>query len=196
MTPPSPYIRRQWPGREIRRLGEEYDIAAEPLARALGFSRQHLNALENGRLGPDIDLVSGICDYLSVGANRRAANMDAATDGWTRGWWTAHAERMGRRQAIFADLESGTAAISEYAIAVIPGLLQTTAFANARLRCQPTRHSEHFDPAAAVAARTTRQQLFLAPDGPHYDVVLDEAAIRRCAGAPPSRISSPSSCGT
>ncbi|GGM84998.1 DUF5753 domain-containing protein [Dactylosporangium sucinum] len=135
-------------------------------------------------MGPDIDLVSGICDYLSVGANRRAAIIDAATDGWARGWWAADAELMGTRQAAYADLESGTDTISEYAFALVPGLLQTAAFANARLRCEPARHSDHFDPAAAVAARSKRQQLLLAPDGPRYDVVLDEAAIRRYAAEP------------
>ncbi|WP_433221474.1 helix-turn-helix domain-containing protein [Dactylosporangium sp. CS-047395] len=171
-------------GTEIRRLREEYGIAAEPLARVLGFSRKQLSALENGRVGPDIDLVSGICEYLGVGTKRRAAIMDAATDGWTRGWWTADAEQMGARQALYADLESGTDTISEYVFALFPGLLQTPAFADARLRCEPARHGDHFDPAAAVAARATRQQLLLAPDGPRYDVVLDEAAVRRCAAEP------------
>lgn len=184
MTGPSPYIRRLWLGREIRRLRDEHNIAAETLARTLGFPRRQLSALENGRMGPDVDLLSSICEYLGVGANRRAAIMDAATEGWARGWWTADAARMGRRQAAYADLESGTKAISEYAIALIPGLLQTPAFANARLRCEPARDSEHFDPATALAARITRQELLLTADGPHYDVVLDEAAIRRCAADP------------
>ncbi|WP_344612556.1 helix-turn-helix transcriptional regulator [Dactylosporangium salmoneum] len=184
MTRPSPLIRRRWLGREIRRLREEYNLAAEPLARVLGFPRKQLSALENGRLGPDIDLVSGICDYLGIGANRRAAIMDAATDGWARGWWAADAERMGPRQALYADLESGTDVISEYVFALVPGLLQTAAFADARLRCEPARYGDRFDPSAAVAARATRQRLLLAPDGPRYDVVLDEAAIRRCAAEP------------
>ncbi|MGC4750541.1 helix-turn-helix domain-containing protein [Micromonospora sp. DT201] len=184
MTRPSPYVRRRWLGREIRRLRNEHGLAAEPLARAVGFPRQQLSALENGHLGPDIDLVSAICDYLAVGANRRTAIMDAATDGWARGWWMADAERMGARQATYADLESGTRTITEYALALVPGLLQTTAFADARLRSDPARHAETFDPAAAVAARAYRQQLLLAIDGPRYDVVLDEIAIRRCAADP------------
>ncbi|MGC4851875.1 helix-turn-helix domain-containing protein [Micromonospora sp. DT4] len=181
MTRPSPYVRRQWLGREIRRLRDEHGISAEPLARAVGFPRQQLSALENGRVGPDIDMVSAICDYLAVGVNRRTAIMDAAADGWARGWWMADAQRMGVRQATYADLESGARTITEYALALIPGLLQTAAFADARLRSEPARHAETFDPAAAVAARTQRQQLLLAPDGPQYEVVLDEIAIRRRA---------------
>ncbi|MFV2112877.1 Scr1 family TA system antitoxin-like transcriptional regulator [Micromonospora sp. LOL_025] len=184
MNRPSPYVRRQWLGREIRRLREEHGVTGESIARALGFPRQQISALENGHLGPDIDLVSGICDYLSVGANRRTAIMDAAADGWTRGWWAADAEQMGIRQAIYADLESGTKTITEYAISLIPGLLQTPAFADARLRSDPARHGDRFDPAAAVAARARRQSLVLAADGPHYTAVIDETAVRRCAADP------------
>ncbi|MEV1073887.1 helix-turn-helix domain-containing protein [Micromonospora parva] len=184
VTRPSPLVRRRWLGREIRRLRNEHGMTAEPLARAVGFPRQQLSALENGHLGPDIDLVSAICDYLAVGAKRRSAIMEAATDGWAHGWWMADAERMGIRQATYADLESGTKTITEYALALVPGLLQTTAFADARLRSDPARHTETFDPAAAVAARAYRQQLLLAVDGPRYDVVLDEIAIQRDAADP------------
>ncbi|WP_416903511.1 helix-turn-helix domain-containing protein [Micromonospora echinospora] len=184
MNRPSPYVRRRWLGREIRRLREEHGATSESIARAVGFPRQQLSALENGHLGPDIDLVSGICDYLAVGVNRRTAIMEAATDGWTRGWWAADAERMGLRQAIYADLESGAKTITEYALVLIPGLLQTPAFADARLRSDPARHGDKFDPAAAVAARARRQSLVLAARGPRYEAVIDEVAIRRRAADP------------
>ena len=184
MTGPSPYVRRRWMGREMRRLRDEHGMTGERLARAVGFSRQQLSALENGHLGPDVDLVSGICDYLAVGVKRRAAILDAAADGWTIGWWGPEAERMGIRQATYADLESGTASIGEYALALVPGLLQTPAFSDARTRSDPGRHPARFDPAAAVVARAQRQRLMLGPDGPLYEVVLDEFAIRRCAAEP------------
>ncbi|WP_308442157.1 helix-turn-helix domain-containing protein [Dactylosporangium siamense] len=184
VTRPSPYVRRRWLGREIRRLRGEHGMTAESLAHDVGFSRQQLSALENGRLGPDIDLVSAICEYLTVGVRRRTAIMDAATDGWAQGWWAADAERMGARQALYADLESGTTSIAEYALSLIPGLLQTAAFADARLRSDPTRYPDTFDPRVAVAARAHRQKLLLASGGPRYEVVLDEVAIRRCAAEP------------
>lgn len=183
MTRPSPYVRRRWLGREIRRLRDEHGMSGEPLARAVGFPRQQLSALENGHLGPDIDLVSAICDYLAVGVNRRTAIMDAAADGWARGWWMADAERMGVRQATYADLESGTKAITEFAL-IFPGVLQTPAFADARLRSNLARQADRFDSTAAVAARAHRQELLLAEGGPQYDVVLDEIAVRRYAAEP------------
>ena len=69
MNRPSPYVRRKWLGREIRRLREEHGVTGESIARAVGFPRQQLSALENGHLGPDIDLVAGICAYLTGPAN-------------------------------------------------------------------------------------------------------------------------------
>jgi DNA-binding XRE family transcriptional regulator len=181
VTRPSPYVRRRWLGREIRRLRDEHGQLAEPLARAVGFPRQQLSALENGHLGPDIDLVSAICDYLDVDTTRREMIMDAASDGWAVGWWAADADRMGVRQATYADLESGTSSIVEYALALVPGLLQTPAFADARNRSGTAHHPAGFDPAAAVAARANRQRLLLAEGGPSYEVILDEFAIRRSA---------------
>lgn len=181
MTGPSPYIRRRWLAEEIRRLRGEHGCNAADLARAVGFTPQQLSAVENARLGPDIDLVSGICDYLQVGQKRRDDIISAATDGWARGWWVTQANQIGNRQALYADLESGTSAIAEYAFALIPGLLQTAEFADARMRSDPGRQSDKFDPVLAVAARARRQQLLIADDGPDYDVVVDECAVRRCA---------------
>lgn len=184
MTGPSPYVRRRWLGQEIRRLRDEHGYNSDLLARAVGFTRQQLSALENGRLGPDIDLVSGICDYLQVGPNRRDTIMGAAADGWATGWWVPDARRMGERQARYADLESGTAGITEYALALVPGLLQTAEYTDARVRSDPARRSDDFDPVAAVTARTHRQRLLLSAGGPRYDLILDEFAVRRCAAEP------------
>lgn len=185
VTGPSPYVRRHWLGQEIRRLRGEHGFTGEQLARTLGFPRQQLSALENGHRGPDIDLVDGICDYLQVGPRRREAIITAATDGWATGWWEPDAAKMGHRQARYADLESGTQSISEYALALIPGLLQTPEYADARTRADPARQPDTFDPATSVAARARRQQLILIAGGPVYDLVLDEFAVRRCAAEPP-----------
>jgi hypothetical protein len=110
--------------------------------------------------------------------------MEAAADGRSAGWWETDAVRMGQRQARYADLESGTDAIEEYALGLIPGLLQTAAFASARMRNDPGRLNADFDPDAAVAARAHRQCLLLGDPGTRYDLVLDEFAVRRRAAEP------------
>jgi transcriptional regulator with XRE-family HTH domain len=185
VTVPSPYVRRQWLAQQIRQLRAEHRCSGDELARDTGFPRQHLSWLENGHSGPDIDLVSAICDYLRVGDARRQALLAAASDGWTRGWWEAESSGMGRRQGMHAALESGTKRIAEYALALPPGLLQTPDFAAARMRSDPGSHAPDFDPAKAIAARARRQQLLLARRGPQYDLVFDVFAVERL-GAPPA----------
>jgi DNA-binding XRE family transcriptional regulator len=185
LTTPSPYVRRHWLAQEIRGLRQEHKCSADELARAVGFPRQHLRLLENSQRGPDIDLVLGICDYFQVGQRRREALKAAAADGWTVGWWETDVDAIGIRQARFADLESGTETIWEYALGLVPGLLQTPQFADARARSDPARQPDNFDPAMSVRARARRQQLLLMPGGPRYELVLDELAVHRHAAEPP-----------
>ncbi|WP_434744029.1 helix-turn-helix domain-containing protein [Micromonospora sp. SH-82] len=177
-------MRRHWLAREIRVLRREYERSSADLARGVGFPRRHISMLENAQRGPDIDLVVAICDHLQVGSRRREEIISAAVDGWTVGWWDTDAAAMGHRQARYADLESGTAAISEYALALVPGLLQIPEFVAARTRSDPARLPSDLDPAAVVAARARRQELLLASDGPRYEVILDELAVRRRAAEP------------
>ncbi|MFD6635187.1 Scr1 family TA system antitoxin-like transcriptional regulator [Micromonospora tulbaghiae] len=73
---------------------------------------------------------------------------------------------------------------TEFAISLIPGLLQSPAYAAARLRSEPVRHADGFDPAPAVAARARRQSLVLVAGGPRYEAVIGESAIRRRAADP------------
>lgn len=129
--------------------------------------------------------MSAICDYLRVSDTRREALLSAAADGWTPGWWECDSPGMGRRQAMHADLESGTKSIDEYALTLPPGLLQTPEFAAARMRSDPACYARDFDQTKAVAARARRQQLLLATRGPQYHLILDVLAVERL-GAPPA----------
>ena len=81
----------------------------------------------------------------------------------------------------YVGLEAEAVEIKEYQPELMPGLLQTEAYARAVTRAaDPTR-----DPAEVermVATRQDRQTRLLADDGPRYWVVLNEAVIRRQVG--------------
>jgi hypothetical protein len=88
---------------------------------------------------------------------------------------------MGVRQALHADLEAGATTIREYQLTLLPGLLQTPTYTEARLHADPDTHTTQHDPTHALQARETRQRLVLRDDGPTYHVILDEIAVRRHA---------------
>ncbi|MFI2425935.1 helix-turn-helix domain-containing protein [Streptomyces sp. NPDC018955] len=74
--------------------------------------------------------------------------------------------------------------IREYAAHVVPGLLQTEAYARAVLTVGRTLgNKEQLE--ERVSARMERQKRLGAPDRPELWVVLDEAVIRRLVGSRP-----------
>ncbi|GAB1641496.1 helix-turn-helix transcriptional regulator [Krasilnikovia sp. MM14-A1259] len=177
----SPYVRRRRLAMEILRLRDEYGYSADRLASAVGVKRQTISRIENGHVRPDPDLIMRILAVFNVGENRWSQIMTIAREAQERGWWERHADQMGPRQALSASLESGAHRISEYQMTLLPGLLQTPAFSQARVHADPSAHTEGVDAARALEARITRQRLLERPGGPTYEVVIDELAIRRFA---------------
>ncbi|MFF4243732.1 helix-turn-helix domain-containing protein [Streptomyces sp. NPDC001822] len=80
-----------------------------------------------------------------------------------------------------AEAERVATTIKQYAPLLIPGLLQTEAYARAVFRAyQPTATEELID--QLVSARLERAQILADPTTPLLWVVLDEAVLRRRSG--------------
>jgi transcriptional regulator with XRE-family HTH domain len=162
-------------------LREERGYSAEKLAGAVGAPRQRISGIENCHVRPDEQEVGRILDALAVDGPQRTAILKIAADGRHRGWWEKIAERIGPRQALYADLEAGASHIYEYQLTLVPGLLQLPAFTAARARADRSTYPDGFDPDRAVEARTSRQAILHRDNAPTYEVVIDELAIRRFA---------------
>jgi hypothetical protein len=83
----------------------------------------------------------------------------------------------------FMGYETRASDIREFTGFVIPGLLQTRAYARAVLDAAQLPHARH-NVEALLAARMSRQQLILRPNGTKWEVVLDESVILREVGGP------------
>lgn len=175
----SPYVRRRRLAYEIIALREEHDLTSGELAAAIGVPRQSISRLENGHVAPDLEAIMRILKLLSIGNPRWDQIMTIARDAQARGWWEKSARSMGRRQALYANLEAGACTIHEYQMTFIPGLLQTPEFTEARVRADQAIAATDFDPTHAVQARAARQRMLERPGGPTYDVIIDEMAVRR-----------------
>lgn len=180
----SPFVRRLRLAAEVVRLRDEHGYSAHQLAEQIEISKTSLSRLENGRVSPDLGVIMKILELFHVNEQRWEQIIGIARDAQARGWWTRHTDQMGVRQALHADLETGAATIREYQLTLLPGVLQTTTYTEARLRADPDTHPPQFDPIHALRARETRQRLVLRDDGPAYHVILDEIAVRRHAVPP------------
>ncbi|WP_405777315.1 Scr1 family TA system antitoxin-like transcriptional regulator [Streptomyces sp. NBC_01538] len=81
----------------------------------------------------------------------------------------------------FMEYSARAVAIREYAAHVVPGLLQTEAYARALLRVGRTLGSEE-QLEERVSLRMGRQERLGAPDRPELWAVLDESVLRRPVG--------------
>jgi hypothetical protein len=109
----------------------------------------------------------------------RAALLELAHDAWKRGWWLDYSDVF---RGEYVSLEDDAAQILEWSPQLVPGLLQTEAYARAVIRA-----SLPGDEAAVqrrVMARMTRATLLgrSDPPAPHLSAVIDESALRRPIG--------------
>ncbi|MER5455913.1 helix-turn-helix transcriptional regulator [Micromonospora sp. NPDC002389] len=174
----SPVIRRVRLGAELRQLRRGESLTLEQVCGQLGWaSTSKLSRIELGQSRPDLADVLDLLDVYQVPAPQREALIVIARDAAAgRGWSRALGE-MGERQRAYAELEAGAAGIVEYQPAVLPGLLQTPAYARLRLTAAALIAPE-LDLEAEVRARGLRQQVLRRADPPHYTALLDE---RVCA---------------
>jgi len=177
----SPYVRRLRLAGELRRLREAAGFTHEELAARVRENRAKISRLENGRIAPDSGDVVKLLDAMGVDGPEWTRVMAIAQEAGTRGWWESTARIMGERQALYANLEAGARTIREYQQSLLPGLAQIPEYTRSRL--SPVLAGGQ-TARGIVEGRAGRQRMLRRPDGPAYEVVLDEVAVRR-KSAPP-----------
>ncbi|WP_083802204.1 DUF5753 domain-containing protein [Micromonospora sp. ATCC 39149] len=174
--PTSPVIRRARLGAELRLLRRREELTLEQVCDRLGWaSTSKLSRIELGQSRPDLADVLDLLDVYRVAPDERDALIVIARDAATgRGWWKTLGG-MGERQRAYAELEAGAATVVEYQPAVVPGLLQTPAYARLRLGVARLLHPD-MDVEADVRARLVRQEVLNRPEPPRYTALLELAA--------------------
>lgn len=175
----SPFVRRRRLGAELRTLREQRGLTAEDVARVLCYSRAKISRIENGHNRPNLVEIMKILDHLEVPGEKFQQIVQIAREGAERGWWDEYGDAMGRRQRMYADIESGAATIREYNQFTIPGLLQTSGFIEFMIKMAGSEKRTDFHPEQMKEARLHRQSHLMSPQGPRYEVILDEVVVRR-----------------
>ena len=95
-----------------------------------------------------------------------------------RGWWAKYRSLLPND---LADFETEASAFRVYEAQVVSGLVQTAEYAEAVISADKSRSADEV--ALRVAARMRRQEILNRVDPPEYQLVLDEAALRRVVGS-------------
>ncbi|MEU0644178.1 helix-turn-helix domain-containing protein [Streptomyces umbrinus] len=170
---------------------KDLDPSSSPRA-LIGAELRHARerkGLSQSELGEPLFVSGSFIGQLEAGTRRLhleyAAQIDEILD--TNGFFERNCKALAKSKypdhfAEAAEAEAIATAIREYATLLIPGLLQTRAYAEAVFRAyKPTAPKAEIDPL--VAARLERAHLLDDPTTPLLWAILDEAAIRREVGS-------------
>lgn len=176
----NPTVRRRRLGQELRRLRELKNMTAEEVADRLLVSQSKISRLENGRRSISQRDVRDLCGVYEVDDKRIVESlMQMAKESRQQGWWHAFGDIP---YSVYIGLETDAASLRVYAAQVVPGLLQTQAYAQAVcLGAQPEVSAADIE--KRVQVRMRRQERIHDMRHPlRLWAVLDESALRRQVG--------------
>ncbi|MFD4631247.1 helix-turn-helix domain-containing protein [Streptomyces sp. NPDC058284] len=177
----NPTVRRRRLGQELRRLRELKGMTAEEVAERLLVSQSKISRLENGRRSISQRDVRDLCGVYEVEDHRVVDSlMQMAKDSRQQGWWHSFGDIP---YSVYIGLETDAASLRVYDPQVVPGLLQTRAYAEA-LITGALPETTPTDIEKRVQVRMRRQERIAAPENPlRLWTVLDESALRRVVGS-------------
>jgi len=165
---------------DLRRLRHAAGLTLEDVARGLECSPAKVSRMETGAVGVRLQDVRAIGELLRLDEAERELMTTLVREARTRGWWQEFADVVPADSAIFYGLEDGADLIAQHTLALVPGLLQTEAYARALLESASGVSAETVD--RRLALRMRRQAVLDRPSPPKLDLFLDEAVLHRVVG--------------
>ncbi|MDN3293820.1 helix-turn-helix transcriptional regulator [Streptomyces ficellus] len=169
-TSRTPRTPREKYGEELRLRRLAAGLTQEGLAEQVVCSPSLISHFEAGRRLPKPDDAKRIDQALG-------------TDGFFARWLEDLEAEYARYFAAVADLEQQATLIQQFALSLVPGLLQTDGYARALFHAYRPNHTpEELD--REVVIRTGRSRVLDGPLRPVVWTLLDEAVLRRRIGGP------------
>ncbi|WP_183064184.1 helix-turn-helix transcriptional regulator [Streptomyces sp. gCLA4] len=177
----NPTVSRRRLGSELRRLRKASGLTTLQVAEQLLISQPKISLLENGRRHIKPRDVRDLCRLYGVQHQQLLDDlMRLARESGRQGWWNSYGDIP---YGAYIGLEAEAAAIRTYEPFVVPGLLQTPAYARSVI-AGTIPHATAEQAAARLQVRLRRQSRLAVPGAPmRLWVVLDESVVRRVVGS-------------
>ncbi|MEW2076613.1 helix-turn-helix domain-containing protein [Streptomyces sp. NPDC012403] len=176
----SPTARRRRLSIELKKLREKSALTCAQVGEALDWSGSKVNRMEtgSGRVQPsDID---ALCRFYDTSDELREFLKSLAREAKTRGWWQVHGAGVPEWFNIYIGLEQDASTLRQYQCEVLPGLMQTRAYARELHTTGAHMSAEDID--RAVRVRLERQEMLARPDSPDAWFIVHEGAVRNVIG--------------
>jgi transcriptional regulator with XRE-family HTH domain len=176
----SPTFVRFQLGAQLRRLREEAKVSTERGAGAIEVTASTLRRIESGKVGIKGPALTALLNEYGVNdPELRETLLSMAREGKARGWWAKYSD-LPQVYRQYIGLESAAEEIQDFQTIVVPGLLQTEAYARAMTssgarKPTPEAVEQH------VTVRMERQKL-VTEGRLRLVAVMDEAVLHRQIG--------------
>ncbi|MFJ4666888.1 helix-turn-helix domain-containing protein [Kitasatospora purpeofusca] len=161
-------------GEELRRLREGAGMSGPEIGELMGMKGPAVSHTEAGRLSLNIERLHVWLDVCGMTDPDYRAGMAAMCQSSGRGWWSEYRPYVVSDAIDLAEFEDAAKAFSSYQTHLIPGLLQTKAYAEVM----------HEYAEKKVEFRRRRQQVITTESATPFHAVIHEAALRMLYGGP------------
>ncbi|GGR48760.1 helix-turn-helix domain-containing protein [Streptomyces netropsis] len=179
-SPVVPTVRRRRLGGTLKRLRKAAGLTLDEAAGAMGWIGPKMSKIENAAqsIRPG-DVVTLLKLYGVDDPEMSAALENLARDAGKKGWWQTYSGLVSASYADYISLESDAEQIYEWSPMLIPGLLQTSAYARETMTGATTSRAPH-EIAALAELRLARQSVLTRHDKPlELCAVVHEAALHQ-----------------
>ncbi|MER7922112.1 helix-turn-helix transcriptional regulator [Streptomyces sp. NPDC096057] len=175
---PEPTVRKRQLGGELRRLRESAGMKLDEAVARLGWTKSKLSRVEVARLGIKPSDLDALLDLYAVeDSSKRDVLHAIARHGSQRGWWQTYKDFISPAYADLISLEADAKSMRTYQSTLIPGLLQTPAYARATIDALSMTATPS-EVNALTQVRMTRQSVLSRPEPLEFWAVLHEATLR------------------
>ena len=178
MTAPTVGVRQRRLGRQLRQFREEAGLTIEQAGKALEVSASTISRIETAQVRVRPRDLRYLLDLYRIAGAQRDELLQIAREGRTQPWWQ---EFKDLPNLMLVGLEADAASIWQYSALLVPGLLQTEAYARAVLSTV-RRDVQPDDVERHLRLRMDRQGLLTRDPRLQYWVILDEAILHRQIG--------------
>lgn len=171
---------------ELRQRREDAGLTQEQAAAEMEWSLSKLVRIEAGTVSISVNDLRALLGLYGVHDRAEIDEMlKLARSARQRVWWTQYRDVLAPQYLEFIGFETDASGIRCFHPTIVPGLLQTEAYARAVIAGAALTEVSDDIVEARVAVRMTRiKELFNRADPPVVSVVVDEAVLHRPVGSP------------
>jgi hypothetical protein len=182
-------VPRRQLGRYLRQLREAVPLTVKVAAESLEWSPVKIWRIESGQTGMRALDVEAMCRTYGAAEDMTEALKSLARETKAKGWWHSYGSAVPEWFELYVGLESAASRLRHYEPELIPGLLQTPAYAAEVFRVNDPKMPE-VEINKHVAVRLGRQSILTRklPAAPRLEAVIHESALDRRFGDEAQRV--------